>query len=310
VRTNISLGQAYHVLGEYRKALEVLGSNVDELQGDLLGRRFGLVGVASVLSRAWMVWCLAELGEFDLALTRGEEAIRIAEAVEHPYSILAAYFGVGGVHLRRGDVTRAISVLERALDLGRTWDTQLRLWFLGVAPSLGHAYALAGEPVRAIPLLEKAMERATATRLMFAQSLRAGWLAHAYLAAGRLAEARAFVGDAIGLARRHRERGHEAWIQGIVGDLAAAETAYRDAMQTANDLGMRPRLACCHLGLGKLYRRAGKTNQALEHLTAAAQLFDAMAMPLWREETASLLAALDTSTDMAHSRPKTRSAGG
>jgi class 3 adenylate cyclase/tetratricopeptide (TPR) repeat protein len=319
VRTNISLGQAYHVLGEYRKALEVLGSNVDELQGDLLGRRFGLVGVASVLSRAWMVWCLAELGEFDLALTRGEEAIRIAEAVEHPYSILAAYFGVGGVHLRRGDVTRAISVLERALDLGRTWDTQLRLWFLGVAPSLGHAYALAGEPVRAIPLLEKAMERATATRLMFAQSLRAGWLAHAYLAAGRLAEARAFVGDAIGLARRHRERGHEAWIQGIVGDiaaqgdppdLAAAETAYRDGMQTANDLGMRPRLACCHLGLGKLYRRAGKTNQALEHLTAAAQLFDAMAMPLWREETASLLAALDTSTDMAHSRPKTRSAGG
>jgi tetratricopeptide (TPR) repeat protein len=168
-------------------------------------------------------------------------------------------------------------------------------------------------------LLEKAMERATATRLMFAQSLRAGWLAHAYLAAGRLAEARAFVGDAIGLARRHRERGHEAWIQGIVGDiaaqgdppdLAAAETAYRDGMQTANDLGMRPRLACCHLGLGKLYRRAGKTNQALEHLTAAAQLFDAMAMPLWREETASLLAALDTSTDMAHSRPKTRSAGG
>jgi len=309
VRTNISLGQAYHVLGEYRKALEVLGSNVDELQGDQLGRRFGLVGVASVLSRAWMVWCLAELGEFDLALTRGEEAIRIAEAVEHPYSIIAAYFGVGGVYLRRGDITRAISVLERALDLGRTWDTQLRLWFLGVAPSLGHAYALAGEPVRAIPLLERAMERASATRLMFAQSLRVGWLAHAYLGAGRVNEARALAADALALARRHRERGHEAWIQGVVGDVAAhgespdfaaAETAYQQAMQSATDLGMRPRLACCHLGLGKLYRRAGKGAQALEHLTAAAGLFDAMAMPLWRDETASLLAALDASSDTGH----------
>ena len=314
VRTNISLGQAYHVLGEYRKALDALGSNVDTLQGDLLARRFGLVGVASVLSRAWMVWCLAELGDFDLALARGEEAIRIAEAVEHPYSILAAYFGVGGLHLRRGDLPQATSVLERALDLGRTWDTQLRLWFLGVAPSLGHAYALAGQPARAIPLLERAMERATSTRLMFAQSLRVGWLAHAQLVAGRTLEARGLATEALALARRHRERGHEAWIQGVVGDIAsqsatpdvaAAESAYRDALNIATELGMRPRVACTHLGLGKLYRRAGRSAEAVEHLTAAAHLFDAMAMPLWREEAASLLASPG-----ATPRPATRRASG
>ncbi|OLB49801.1 MAG: hypothetical protein AUH99_11110 [Candidatus Rokubacteria bacterium 13_2_20CM_2_70_11] len=112
VRTNLGLGQAYHGLGDYRHAVDVLGRNVNELQGDLLARRFGLVGVASVLSRAWLIWCLAELGEFDRAMPHGEEAIRIAETIGHPYSILAAYFGVGGLHLRRGELSRAVSVLE------------------------------------------------------------------------------------------------------------------------------------------------------------------------------------------------------
>jgi transcriptional regulator with AAA-type ATPase domain len=46
VRANLGLGQAYHVLGDYPRALEVLERNVAELQGDLIGRRFGLVGVA------------------------------------------------------------------------------------------------------------------------------------------------------------------------------------------------------------------------------------------------------------------------
>jgi hypothetical protein len=70
VRTNLGLGQAYHVLGDYPRAVEVLEGNVTELQGDLLGRRFGLVGVASVLSRAWLVWCMSEQGDFDRAFPR------------------------------------------------------------------------------------------------------------------------------------------------------------------------------------------------------------------------------------------------
>jgi hypothetical protein len=34
--------------------------------------------------------------------------------------------------------------------------------------------------------------------------------------------------------------------------------------------GIRPLIAHCHLGLGKLYRRTGKLEQAREHLTTAA----------------------------------------
>jgi DNA-binding NtrC family response regulator/tetratricopeptide (TPR) repeat protein len=301
VRTNLGLAQAYHVLGDYRQAVEVLDRNLEELTGDRLTRRFGLVGVASVLSRAWLVWCLAELGEFDRALPLGEEAIRLAESVGQPYSVLAAHFGVGGLHLRRGEIARAVSVLEPALALCHTWDTQLRLWFLGVAPSLGHAYALSGRVEEAIALLEQAMERAAATNLMFAQSLRVGWLAHAYLRAARLPEARRLASQALDLARRHHERGHEAWIHGIVGtiaareeplDVAAAESGFHTAIAIGEALGMRPRVALGHLGLGRLYRRAGREAQAREQLATAVRLLTPLQMPLWLREADAELSLL------------------
>jgi len=301
VRAHLDLGQTSLVLGEYRQAITALEKNVDELQGDLLGRRFGLVGLASVLSRAWLVWCLAEMGEFEQAVPRGEEAIRIAEAVDHPYSILAAQFGLGSLHLRRGEVARAIAVLERALELCRTWDTQLRLWFLGVAPSLAHAYALSGKAPQAIVLLESAIEQAAARKMMFAQPLRMGWLAHAYAKVGRVADADRVALEALDLARRHGERGHEVWIQGIAGEIAAhgdpldagrAERAYRTAIEVGNELGMRPRVALCHLGLGRLYRRTGRSADARRHLEAALAFLRPAAMELWLGEAEAELPAI------------------
>jgi hypothetical protein len=44
-----------------------------------------------------------------------------------------------------------------------------------------------------------------------------------------------------------------------------AEAHYGAALALASELGMRPLVAHCHLGLGKLYRRTGKRQQAQEH---------------------------------------------
>ena len=48
---------------------------------------------------------------------------------------------------------------------------------------------------------------------------------------------------------------------------------------------MRPLVAHCHLGLGKLYRRMGKRDQAHEHLTTATGMYREMEM-LKQAETA------------------------
>jgi hypothetical protein len=47
---------------------------------------------------------------------------------------------------------------------------------------------------------------------------------------------------------------------------------------------MRPLIAHCHLGLGKLYRRTGKREQAQEHLTTARTMYRGMDMRYWLEQ--------------------------
>ena len=53
---------------------------------------------------------------------------------------------------------------------------------------------------------------------------------------------------------------------------------------------MRPLVAHCHLGLGKLYRRTGR-RQAQEHLTAATTMYREMDMTYWlRQAETEMLA--------------------
>jgi hypothetical protein len=55
-------------------------------------------------------------------------------------------------------------------------------------------------------------------------------------------------------------------------------------MTLANDLGMRPLAAHCHLGLGKLYHGTDKREQAREHLATATTMYREMGMTFWREK--------------------------
>jgi len=75
-----------------------------------------------------------------------------------------------------------------------------------------------------------------------------------------------------------------------VGDIGStagegdAESSYREALTLAGELGMRPLVAHCHLGLGKLDRRTGKRDRAREHLATAATMYREMDMRFWLEQ--------------------------
>ena len=109
-------------------------------------------------------------------------------------------------------------------------------------------------------------------------SLRVGYVSEAYLLAGRLEEAVHLAGRALDLARAHKERGHEAWALRLLGEIAAHQaprrssrpnTHYRQALALAEELGMRPLMAHCHLGLGTLYAKTGQREQARAELSMA-----------------------------------------
>src|SRR5262249_13214522 len=142
------LGVAYHTRGDYRQALELLRANVELLAGDLIRERLSMPGLPSVQSRDWLVRGLAELGAFPGGLVHAEEALRIAEAVEDPNSLIHACLGVGFLALRQRDLARAIPVLERGLDVCRVFN--ILLWFPETAAALGCAYAFAGHVAEAL----------------------------------------------------------------------------------------------------------------------------------------------------------------
>jgi len=97
--------------------------------------------------------CLAGLGAFTEGLAHGEESVRIAEAVNHPNSLVNACYSIGDVYLRKGDVHQAIPLLERGLEVCRIWDLPLLLYLNSSA--LGYAHVLAGRVSDALPLLEQ-----------------------------------------------------------------------------------------------------------------------------------------------------------
>ena len=63
-------------------------------------------------------------------------------------------------------------------------------------------------------------------------------------------------------------------------------------MILAIELKMRPLVAHCHIGLGKLYRRAGNPQQAKEHLTIVTAMMREMEMVLWLEKAETELKEL------------------
>jgi hypothetical protein len=75
-------------------------------------------------------------------------------------------------------------------------------------------------------------------------------------------------------------------------DAEVGEAQYHKALALAVPRGMRPLVAHCHLGLGKLYQRTDKPDQAREHLTTAALMYREMAMGFWLEQADAAMAAL------------------
>src|SRR5262249_58867440 len=81
----------------------------------------------AVWSRAWLAWCHAELGRFAEGRAIGDEGLQIAEAADHPASLMWASWGLGLLALRQGDLPRALPALERSVGICQAVD--LRLWF-------------------------------------------------------------------------------------------------------------------------------------------------------------------------------------
>jgi class 3 adenylate cyclase/tetratricopeptide (TPR) repeat protein len=294
------LGQAHVARTDYRQATEVLEETVAQLPGEFLRERFGQATVPSVLARINLVRSLVERGRFHEAIDRAEEAIRIAEAVSHPASLLLAHWVSGLASLRRGDVAHAIPSLERSVRICREVDLPIFLHWVG--PSLGAAYATTGRMTEALTLLGQILEQDASMNVMSQNTLTVVYLAEAHLLAGHVQEATNHAACAIALSRRRNERGYQAWALRLVGeigsrhevgDLDGGAASYQEALKLSEELDMRPLEAHCHLGLGRLRWRGGDRAASREHLGRAAAMYGEMDMKPWLDQVESELARVD-----------------
>jgi class 3 adenylate cyclase/tetratricopeptide (TPR) repeat protein len=298
---NYHLGVAYVSTGDFRRAVDVYRRSAEILTGPLERDRFGMPALPSVIWRAWQGYSLACLGDFGLARSVTGEAVQLAEAIDHPYSVGVAVQGVGLVSLIQGDVPHALHWLERGIQLSRDGGFAVLLAISTVF--LGRALTLAGRVAEGLTLLdEEAVSYCSAIRFMAFRPATETWLADAHLQAGRGAEAITTIERALHLTRVHGQRVVESEAllglaairaSGDVPELDQGLAKSREALSLAEELGMRPLVAHCHLGLGRLYRRTGDQAQANGHLTTAMTMYREMDMRFWLEKAEAALGGVE-----------------
>ena len=284
------LGVIHYYLGNYDQAIDMLRRSVGSLKDKPQLKAISRANPDGVESRSRLVCCLADIGAFTEGARIAEEGVQMAEALNHPISLARAYLGMGTLHLLKGDLPQSIPLLERGRDVCDAWN--LLNWRSLIASRLGYAYALYGRITEALPLLEQAVERARHTDSLV-------YPAAAYLQAGRRGDASTLATRVLERSREGRERGTEAVVRWLFGDIAMhynspdidqAKSHYQRALTLANELGMRPLQAHCHRGLGTLYSQVGQAKRARVELSASLQMYRDMEMVFWMPETEATLA--------------------
>jgi tetratricopeptide (TPR) repeat protein len=291
---------ACYISGDYRRTEDLCRKLMQSLQGERTRERYGVAVFPAVLSRAYLAFALAERGVYDEGDAVGHEAIRMAEALDHPYSIIWACLGLAYLNNLRGDLSQAAHLLERAVAQCRDWNLTFRIPL--ATASLGHVYAWSGRLEEGISWLQQGLTAFESAGNGLFHSLSVMQLAEAYLLADQVEDARACADRALMLARQRGERGHEAWALRLLGDMAShhhrpdvatAEAHYGAAMALTSELGMRPLQAHCHRGLGALYATHGQREQARAELSIAIELYKAMDMTFWLPQAEAALARVE-----------------
>jgi tetratricopeptide (TPR) repeat protein len=291
------LGQIYLSLGDFGRAAELLRCNVEAAD-----RASGTSSTVffRIESQAWLAWTLSALGAFTEGRRRGEDALRLATLEGRGETPILAHGCLGHVYLAQGDLEHAIRVLDQGLALCRASGD--RTWLRRIVASLGYAYALQGRLAEGRMLLEEAISVTIRTGGLHDHAHRVAWLSEVWRLAGRREEAWQHAHQALDLARQHKERANEALALHQLGtvqahadppDTVQAKAYYQQALALAEELGMRPLVAHCHHGLGRLYHQTGRSAQARAALSAAIDLYRAMDMTFWLPQAEATLAQME-----------------
>jgi class 3 adenylate cyclase/tetratricopeptide (TPR) repeat protein len=282
---------SYRDLGDFSRAREASAAGItlfDALAPDDPQAPYALPILVSL--HAWQAEAYAVLGRHREAAETAQRGLGIASATANPSALAFANAFLGYVHLVRGDIAIGLPPIQQALDIARS-SSQFRAGLFALA-FFAYALALDGRYDSAIQTLHDFAAQDSTDMRQRTQSSRYRTLtAVTYLMSGRMTEARREVDAGLEVVRRTDARGHLPPLlrlrsELLLRDNSPDEAAHccREAIDLATALDLRPEVAHCHLGLGKVYWRTGQRELAREHLFTATTMYREMDMTYWLEQ--------------------------
>jgi tetratricopeptide (TPR) repeat protein len=275
------LGLFGEAIDEYGRGMALFPAPADSKEP------VGLVFPIYVSLAGWRSETYAATGEMDAAIASAREAHRMAADIGHPSSLSIASAFLGYAHLLRGDLDRAIAVLERGLAVGEEHNVAHGVFAASLYLAL--ALALQGRAEAGQVHLARALERPLLA--FVSQWTRYGSVtASTYLAMGRLAEARAEITRGLTLVAERDARSYRAPLLRLSAELELAAnpsapnealTPAQEALALARSLRARPEVAHTQTVLARAWARAGDPARAQEALADATATYRALGMDWW-----------------------------
>lgn len=237
-------------------------------------------------------YCCYYAGDFDEALEAAARLDALGETTGSRRARAEAAMG-GLAYATRGDWTVGIEACQRALELAP--DPFETAFVLGC---LGKAHSEAGDPDRAVPTLEQAVQLADQVRSRQWCAYFRTWLGEAYLLSNQLDKAQELLGKTLEVCTEIKYALGIGWCHHILGrvaqargELATAQRHLDDAVQAFRLIGAKFELARTYLARAELSNAQGDPERVRRVLGEAHRLFEALRTPKYVERTRRLARA-------------------
>jgi tetratricopeptide (TPR) repeat protein len=248
---HVALGDLHEAERGFRRVVDALGGAADD--------RAGLHGFPLVFAECALAVICAETGRSAEADLHAQRCIEVGEAVGHVYSLVFGLRAIGHAYTTEGRVDEARRILDRAVELCQ--DEAASVLQPNVMASLGYAYALSGRARDGVRLLAEALADVEAAGSLVWYGLLLTQIAEASLIAGDVQRAGEYAARALAHTRERGERWFEARALKVLGDVESRRDPsdaahgvryYRDALQLADERGLKALTVQCQAALAAL----------------------------------------------------------
>ncbi len=257
-------------LGEHSTAREHLRYVIDFYKPEqhhhpFISLRGSDAGLSALAYDACCLWCL---GYPDQALKRSQEAISLAQALGHPFSLadVLSYAGCTFNSMRRNS-SELIKYAKELMELSR--DRNLGGWYATGVRHMGEALVLQGGIQEGMAIIHEGLEGMRSEGVLLNCSETFGYLAEAQAKAGNLEKGLATVDEAFTFIERTEERYWEAELYRMKGELllktgeeTEAETNFYNAIAIARKQSAKSLELRAVISLYRLWQLQGKKAQA------------------------------------------------